>query len=636
MVNYKVIIAGDEKFPQVINIKQSLEQTDSYTILFPSIDPKIKFNDPIQIYRDNVKIFDGTVENKILTYSEAGQDLQITAIDKSVPLAHRITGRELYPDCEPADIIRCLLQPTIEAGAFVDKFDSDYGRWPGGEIKNGVMYVRDGNILNAWPGNISHGTVEAYVTPLSYYNGSLADFYLTKCGVVNRGNVYAYLGQNDASGSKQVYLAVGSAIVASKDYDWGYNKTYKICLTVIENLAFVVVNGSPLLSGDVGSGSGWAGVCSEKAYCYFDDFQVYNTTRTASASHNSGYAKYAIDAIFNTFWNANASQRAGMWFQIDLGTVISNVTKVGVYQDSNDYARNYKIDVSADGVNWTTVGSKSGNYKPTILHFFSPRNVRYVKITITAGDSHDWKIKEIFAGVNDGAPIISNFDLDEYGSVVTMRFDYERRLTACKRVAEICNYDFWIDVDGKAYFKQKRGSDKSAEIKFESYRNCELVRRVLDARDIINKVTVLGQGEYLNQLKATAENPASQAAYGVHEAVIVEKDIIDLKALQLIANTIINECKEPTEEISLEVNDTFRTGSWGVGDYVYVSDAKTGLAGKYRVFTVTRKFSDEGEKVEVELKNFKNRLTDILKSIEVQIKRFNQVPQDTLARSFAG
>lgn len=111
-----------------------------------------------------------------------------------------------------------------------------------------------------------------------------------------------------------------------------------------------------------------------------------NATATASQSTESGRtANLAIDGSMTSRW-ASANGGADQTLTLDLGKILT-VQRVALFWESASNA--YTIDVSTDGVTWTTVvtntqsasaGSGTGN-----LHQFDPTEARYVRLHSTMG-----------------------------------------------------------------------------------------------------------------------------------------------------------------------------------------------------------------------------------------------------------
>lgn len=114
-----------------------------------------------------------------------------------------------------------------------------------------------------------------------------------------------------------------------------------------------------------------------------------------SSSHNNLRSgpdglQNVLDGNPHTRWSTRAPQRAGMWLKLDLGQVgrISHL-RLDNEHSPDDYPRGYRVQVSLDDENWSTVAENPRNSGPLIITF-SPRRTRYVRVELTAADPIRW------------------------------------------------------------------------------------------------------------------------------------------------------------------------------------------------------------------------------------------------------
>lgn len=114
---------------------------------------------------------------------------------------------------------------------------------------------------------------------------------------------------------------------------------------------------------------------------------------TSASRQESGYdGAKAVDGSTSSRWWARST--SSQWLRVDLGTTTS-VGKVVIHWH-NYYARDYSIQVSTDGSNWTTVKSVSGGSSGTTTQTFTARSARYVRINCTrSNDSNGYSINEL-------------------------------------------------------------------------------------------------------------------------------------------------------------------------------------------------------------------------------------------------
>ena len=160
-------------------------------------------------------------------------------------------------------------------------------------------------------------------------------------------------------------------------------------------------------------------------------------------------------------------------------------------------------------------------------------------------------VKQRVEYINTAANTILQDILSCYGSeftlaeaptdLITVRFEFVDCLDAIKHVAEVVGKDWWFD-ESKALHVADRGTYRR-ELPVSQYEKIE------SRSDLINKVTVLGYGDGINQISVTVQDDESIASYGLHEAAFVNKKIHDLTTLSKVADLILEQYKEPRETI---------------------------------------------------------------------------------------
>lgn len=130
----------------------------------------------------------------------------------------------------------------------------------------------------------------------------------------------------------------------------------------------------------------------------FDPVPVGRTgwTATASATGPTGTPAGGIDGDPATRWNTGADQTPGQWYRIDLGAqrTVALVTVQTPGDRRYDAPRGYRLELSADGLTWTTADSGRGfGWKQAIS--VPPQQARYVRITQTGTGDRYWSIDEV-------------------------------------------------------------------------------------------------------------------------------------------------------------------------------------------------------------------------------------------------
>lgn len=128
---------------------------------------------------------------------------------------------------------------------------------------------------------------------------------------------------------------------------------------------------------------------------------------SATSNVNKGNVKYVIDGDISTRWHIGG-RKYDVYFEFDLGRIyrIKGLSmKCG--QNSSPYPRSYRIELSADGVEWTLVAHKENSLLPITAYLkprdlsldiaFSPTEARYIRITNTEKKEENrwWSLYEI-------------------------------------------------------------------------------------------------------------------------------------------------------------------------------------------------------------------------------------------------
>ena len=84
------------------------------------------------------------------------------------------------------------------------------------------------------------------------------------------------------------------------------------------------------------------------------------------------------------------------WFSIELP---AETDVAGLALDSqgnsNDYARKFSVETSADGVTWSNPVAQGSGSPLLEVKFANPQRTRFVRITQTGSDNAWWGISEV-------------------------------------------------------------------------------------------------------------------------------------------------------------------------------------------------------------------------------------------------
>lgn len=131
----------------------------------------------------------------------------------------------------------------------------------------------------------------------------------------------------------------------------------------------------------------------------------YTATATASkTAYSEGNTTYPasnlIDGNTETFYWSNEEQAFGDYVQVDIGAAISFDT-VRLTSTDTDQCNNADVMVSADGSNWTTIGSYEGSSSPKSFRN-TLSQARYIKVEIRQSKKNWWQLAEIEWGNTTG------------------------------------------------------------------------------------------------------------------------------------------------------------------------------------------------------------------------------------------
>jgi len=126
---------------------------------------------------------------------------------------------------------------------------------------------------------------------------------------------------------------------------------------------------------------------------------IRSTPWRAQASHNQANVSKAFDSDPDTFWDSEAAQQPGMWYELDLGQ-IQTIERIKIESPGRGFAVGCTMSVSTDRTDWEVVDEKPHNWK-SIDASFTPRSVRYIKIEQTGSPSWGahWLISQITVGL---------------------------------------------------------------------------------------------------------------------------------------------------------------------------------------------------------------------------------------------
>ncbi len=114
-----------------------------------------------------------------------------------------------------------------------------------------------------------------------------------------------------------------------------------------------------------------------------------------SASHKAADCRMTVDNNTASRWHTGGVVTGGEWFKIEL-PVEAEIAGLALDSQGNyqDYPREYKVEVSSDGSQWSTTAEGKGGVLTEIV-FKSPQKARFVRVTQMGAVGSPWGINEL-------------------------------------------------------------------------------------------------------------------------------------------------------------------------------------------------------------------------------------------------
>lgn len=172
----------------------------------------------------------------------------------------------------------------------------------------------------------------------------------------------------------------------------------------------------------------------------------------------------------------------------------------------------------------------------------------------------------------------------------TRTYEYKNIKEAIIQLSEVLSgFDFEITWDKKFNVYYPNQGATRTEFKFIYPGNIKQARVISDASQLVNKVTVRGQGYGLAQVITNREDTTTQASYKLRQAIADYSDVVEVATLEQLGDEMIRIKRDPVTSLELTLDGNLEPyiGAYAIGDRVPVEIKDTqlydNLTGSYRI-----------------------------------------------------
>lgn len=356
-------------------------------------------------------------------------------------------------------------------------------------------------------------------------------------------------------------------------------------------------------------------------------------------------------------YKTGGSQWVNDRFIVDLAETRTRVCGIIVQSrySTDQYPRHYTVDTSLDGVTWTTKASSpvGGNIAQDIIHSWTPCSARYVRVRLNGAEdtTHAWEITQVYIYESDDIDFTilesttsPNVVLDGWNDIdVTLtpiepiNMAYQRLTDGLEQLvmaAFDASYDpieWWVDDDefGHVHLGTRRGSDKSASVKFLRGSEIDASTYKRSIKKSAQRVRVVGKGEGRSQDEVTSNWQEDNTTIGVinsfYEELISEKELSSTTTANEWAKMWLRKLRNIGEEIRIKVTaDPYNppAETYDVGDDVTIKDDVTGIVeDSYRIRQIEANIDEGGEIIYIVVTNSWEVLADRISKMYKELKR---------------
>lgn len=572
MVEYLIKING-KKYPFLsVSLLKKVKSPEEFEVELPTVED-VNIGSQVEVYREKHKVFSGLVERKTLTLKEDGLNLKIWGRDLSQKLFHKLTNKNSWSKTKIKTILQEILADTgLTVGEIQDPLpvwhrwfqtsDTDFSN----DSLTDVVVSGTGEdakvILDSTPKLDSQQTDTSYGNDVTTTRWRADNFTVQNSGWINKVELYLLSVSSStitvSIRSNLTGLDLCSASTTITSANW-YEFTFPSPIYVNKNEAYYLV--VRVASGDIAY---WYG--GTAGTCWVSDDSGSTWTEVTGNQSYKIYIQHEKGKIVSTLIQPTNWIK---WLLLKATTVLNNQTITFDILDSAD-------NVLVSGITPNQLPYDISGLTQTAIKV---RANLSTTDRLTSPELHEWLVSF-------------------YADYVDFTVDNEAVFDAVKRLAELVNAEFWVDQDGKFYFKLERGSDLSSNLTLDSAQDYFTVEWTVDGVKLSNKIKVIGAGEPPNRIEVFEEDIESQSVYGLREIVKVDKDIEESETARTYAINLLNLHKNPVEYLTLNLlpNKTF-----DVGDKITVKCNPLNLNKAFRVKKLQITFNKNIEVWKVEL-----------------------------------
>ena len=100
---------------------------------------------------------------------------------------------------------------------------------------------------------------------------------------------------------------------------------------------------------------------------------------------------FALDGNATTRWTTRETQRSDQFYEINFNSIkLFDRILLDTTGSNSDYPRSYEVQVSNNGINFTTIATGTPNNDPLNLITFSSQSTRYLRIEQNGSSNRNW------------------------------------------------------------------------------------------------------------------------------------------------------------------------------------------------------------------------------------------------------